>query len=150
MREPSVSFADVESLKPHSTIDSKESLIHLAFDRKSEDVDKFERTSDDNDMLKESINAQKKRNDTRFLENCITGFALKQMSSKSGTCKHSEKVFQVLSKEPMQLEDKGTLVSVDSTKLTRTKNQKSLNSLSLLKEKRDASLKGRACAGSSK
>ena len=70
-------------------------------------------------MLKEAINAQKSRNETRFLENYVIGFVLNQMTSKDGTRKHGEKVIQAILKEFVQLEDEETLKPVDSTKLTR-------------------------------
>ena len=89
-REPSANFVDVEPLENHGTMDSEVSLLHLALDAKSEDADKFEPTCGDSPMLQEDINAQKSRNNTRFLENYVRGFMLNQMSSQAGTREHEK------------------------------------------------------------
>ena len=102
-REPSVNLADVEPLENHDTVDSEASLLNLALDRKSDNEDKFEHAYSDNDMLQESINTQKSINDTRFLENYVTGFVLNQMQSKAGMRKHGTKEIQALLKEFAQL-----------------------------------------------
>ena len=74
VREPSVNFADIEPLENDNTVDSEANLLYL-----EEDVNKFKRTSGDNVMLKEAINAQKNGKETRFLEKCVSGFILNQV-----------------------------------------------------------------------
>ena len=100
-------------------MDSEEILLHLAFDGKLEDFDKFKCASGDNAMLKEATNAQKDINETWFLENHATGLMLNQMSSKARIRKHVEKAVRDPLKEFTQLEEEDTLTSVDYAKLTR-------------------------------
>ena len=70
-------------------------------------------------MLKEAINAQNNRSETRFLENYAAVTMLNQMSSKSGTLKSVEKELQSLLKDLMQIEDDNMIMPVNFVKLSR-------------------------------
>jgi hypothetical protein len=72
--------------------------------------------------------------------------AMTQYSVKSGLKKLKENVENAISKELMQLHLRGTFAPRDSKKLSMAQKARSLESLMFLKEKRDGSIKGRACA----
>ena len=61
-RELSVKFSDVEPLETHRTVELEASILHLALDRKLDNINKFERAFDSNIILREAINAKKSRN----------------------------------------------------------------------------------------
>ena len=74
-----------------------------------------------------------------------------QMSAKKGIEKHGERAIAVLIKEFKQLNEgailgKPVIEPVDPQCLTVKEMRNALNVVSLIREKRDGSLKGRACA----
>jgi hypothetical protein len=69
-----------------------------------------------------------------------------QYSLKKGLNKFKGKVEEAVSKELMQLHLKDTFIPKDEGELTEAQKKGALESLKLLKEKKDGSLKGRTCA----
>ena len=74
-----------------------------------------------------------------------------QMHVKKGIAKHGEKAIAVLFKELKQLNDgaiagKPVVVPVDPRTLSIKEIRSALNVVTLIKEKKDGTLKGRACA----
>jgi hypothetical protein len=74
------------------------------------------------------------------------GVALMQYSIKAGLKKFGEKGEAAVTKELKQLHDMTTFYPVDSKTLTKEDKAKAIASLMFLKEKRDGTVKGRACA----
>ena len=68
------------------------------------------------------------------------------MSSKVGMKKHGDKSIQVLCDEFLQSHDVGIFKPMKRSDLTRHQTRDSLQAMSIVKEKRDGSLKGRTCA----
>ena len=68
------------------------------------------------------------------------------MSVKAGIRQYGNRAVDALLKEFMQLNDMDTFLGIDPKKLTRAQKKKALKALSMITEKRDKSLKGRACA----
>ena len=120
-------------------------MLHMATDNGVSDASKFE-TTIGNETLREVIDILHDRNEPRHLENSITGFLLNQMSAKASIKLFGDKAVTVLMKEFVQLDDMNTFISIDASKLTRKQKKKALRALSIIKEKRDSTIKGRTCA----
>jgi hypothetical protein len=73
-----------------------------------------------------------------------------QYSLKRGLQKFKEKGKEAVSKELEQLHLKQTFAPQDAKDLTVGQKKSALESLMFLKEKRDGSIKGRACADGGK
>ena len=74
-----------------------------------------------------------------------------QMQAKSGIEKFGEEAVSALMKEFKQLDQgsipgKRVVCPVNPSTLTSTERKRALNAVTLIKQKRDGSLKGRACA----
>jgi hypothetical protein len=78
------------------------------------------------------------------------GVALMQYSIKAGLKKFGEKGEAVVTKELKQLHDMTTFYPVDSKTLTKEDKARAIASLMFLKEKRDGTVEGRACADGQK
>jgi hypothetical protein len=88
----------------------------------------------------------KKGRDYSHLHANIVHYAMTQYSLKMGLHKFKSKAEEAVSKELMQLHLKDTFIPKDEGELTDAQKKGALESLMLLKEKRDGSIKGRACA----
>jgi hypothetical protein len=76
----------------------------------------------------------------------IVHYAMTQYLLKKGLKKFKGNADEVVSKELMQLHLKDTFIPKDEGELTEAQKKGAPKSLMLLKEKRDGSIKGRACA----
>jgi hypothetical protein len=88
----------------------------------------------------------KKGRDYSHLHANIVHYAMTQYSLNKGLKKFRVKVKGAVSKELMQLHLKDTFIPKDEGELTEAQKKGAPKSLMLLKEKRDGSIKGRACA----
>ena len=79
-------------------------------------------------------------------EEYITGVILTQYSVKAGLEKFGEQGQQAVTKELSQIHNMNRMVPLDATTLTTRQKRHAVSSLMFLKEKRDKSVKGRACA----
>ena len=76
----------------------------------------------------------------------ITGFIMTQMSAKAGIKKHGKAAVAALYQEFLQLHNKGVFSGQDADKLTKIQKRGALLAISVIKEKRCGSVKGRAVA----
>ena len=121
----------------------------MATDNGLPDVSKFETTTG-NETLREAIGVLRDKNEPRHLENFITGFLLNQMSAKAGTKLFGDEAVNALMKEFVQLDDMDTFIAIDASKIARKQKKKALRTLSIIKGKRDSTIKGRTCADGQK
>ena len=70
-------------------------------------------------------------------------------SLNKGILKYGQKGKQAVNKEPSQLHNRETFKPMMPSKLTKEENRKAISSLILLTEKRDGTIKARACANGS-
>ena len=68
------------------------------------------------------------------------------MGIKQGIELHGEKAIKAMLSEYTQLDDNTIFEALDASKLTKEMKNAALNLLTLIKEKRDGRIKGRACA----
>ena len=69
-----------------------------------------------------------------------------QVSVSEGIKRHGEKAIMAVLKEYEQLNDKDLFKACDGNKLTYYEKKSALNLITMVKEKRDGKIKGRACA----
>ena len=69
-----------------------------------------------------------------------------QVSVREGIKRHGQKAIDAMMKEFAQLNDKGTFVPVDVSKLSKKDKMEALNLITMIKQKRCGKIKGRACA----
>jgi hypothetical protein len=81
-----------------------------------------------------------------FLHATVMHHAMTQYSLKKGLRKFQKVGEAAVSKELKQLHMRDTFAPQDSKKLTAKQNREALESMMFLKEKRDGTIKGRACA----
>jgi Reverse transcriptase (RNA-dependent DNA polymerase) len=79
----------------------------------------------------------------------ITGLMFTQMSAHKGIKKHGQAALDALRKEFLQFRALDVLEPLDAFTLTDEQKTESLRAISVIKEKRDGSLKGRTCADGS-
>ena len=72
-----------------------------------------------------------------------------QMSAKKGIQKHGELALNALRKEFEQFKALDVLEPLDAFTLTDDQKAEALRALSVIKEKRDGTIKGRTCADGS-
>lgn len=84
------------------------------------------------------------------IRKAITGLMFTQMSAHKGIKKHGQSALDALKKEFLQFKALNVLEPLDAFTLTEEQKSESLRALSVIKEKRDGSLKGRTCADGSK
>jgi hypothetical protein len=92
----------------------------------------------------------RKERDYSHLHANIVHHAMMQYSLKKGFKKFPKKAEAAVTKELLQLHMKDTFTPMNGEKLTDVQRKAALESLMFLKEKRDGSIKGRACAGGRK
>ena len=80
------------------------------------------------------------------LYGCIVDFCFNQMSARRGLEKHGEKAAVAILKEFTQLHNMGVFEGVHKSQLTPLQLKGALRLVTVVKEKRDGSLKGRTCA----
>ena len=76
---------------------------------------------------------------------CV-GICMHQMTARAGIKKHGELAVQAIFKEFAQIEDKNVIEPLDASKLTHKQRSEALRAISLIKEKRCGTIKGRTCA----
>ena len=69
-----------------------------------------------------------------------------QVSIKEGIRRHGDKAVEVVLKEFTQLNDKQVFAPLDAKELSPKQRSQALNLITMVKEKRDGKIKGRACA----
>jgi hypothetical protein len=84
------------------------------------------------------------------IHKAITGLMFMQMLAHKGIKKHGTLALNALRKEFLQFKALDVLEPLDAFKLSDDQKSESLRALSVIKEKRDGSLKGRTCADGSK
>ena len=72
------------------------------------------------------------------------------MSARDGIAKHGDKAIEVLYNEFLQLHDMNVFVPIHKKDLTKQQIKDALRAISVIKEKRDGTLKGRTCVDGSK
>ena len=96
-----------------------------------------------NGVLGEAVGALKSRNETRCLVNFIAGRFLNKILAKEGIKRHGGKAVKAFLKEFAYPRDEETLDAINPRKLVLRQKQIALRAISVSKEKRDCSLKGR-------
>ena len=84
------------------------------------------------------------------IHKAIVGLMFTQMSAHKGIKKHGKSALDALRKEFEQFKALDVLEPLDAFKMTDTQKSEALRALSVIKEKRDGSIKGRTCADGSK
>ena len=98
------------------------------------------------DILREKVRNSLLTGETSELQQHLVGMLFNQMSSKAGIKKHGEKAEEALCNEFLQLYDMDVFIPMRKSKLSKEQMKRSLRAISVIKEKRDGILKGRACA----
>ena len=108
----------------------------------------FEELNDDLhfQFVQEAIKEIKDKGETKLLCQYVTGLVFNQMSAKAGLKKHGERAWKALLKELRQLKDLDVFKAVHASSLTEKQKREALREITVLKEKRDNTLKGRTCA----
>jgi len=108
----------------------------------------FEELNDDLhfQFVQEAIKEIKHKGETKLLCQYVTGLVFNQMSAKAGLKKHGERAWKALLKELRQLKDLDVFKAVHASSLTEKQKREALREITVLKEKRDNTLKGRTCA----
>ena len=108
----------------------------------------FEELNDDLhfQFVQEAIKEIKDKGETKLLCQYVTGLVFNQMSAKAGLKKHGERAWKALLKELKQLKDLDVFKAVHASSLTEKQKREALREITVLKEKRDNTLKGRTCA----
>ena len=83
------------------------------------------------------------------IHKAIVGLMFTQMSAKKGIQKHGELALNALRKEFEQFKALDVLEPLDAFTLTDDQKAEALRALSVIKEKRDGTIKGRTCADGS-
>jgi hypothetical protein len=83
------------------------------------------------------------------IHKAVTGLMFTQMSAHKGIKKHGQAALDALRKEFLQFKALDVLEPLDAFLLTDEQKAESLRALSVIKEKRDGSIKGRTCADGS-
>ena len=96
--------------------------------------------------LRESVNKFTLTDDPSELQHHLVGVLLHQMSAKVGLKKHGQRAKEVLFTEFLQLHDMGVFSPIHRRNLSSTQIKNTLRAISVIKEKRDGTLKGRTCA----
>ena len=76
----------------------------------------------------------------------ITGIIMTQYSLNKGLKEFGDRGEEAVVKELSSLKDMDTFFPMDAETLTKEQRAKAISSLMFLKEKRDGTIKGRACA----
>ena len=108
----------------------------------------FEELNDDLhfQFVQEAIKEIKNKGETKLLCQYVTGLIFNQMSAKVGLKKHGERAWKALLKELKQLKDLDVFKAVHASSLTDKQKREALREITVLKEKRDNTLKSRTCA----
>ena len=108
----------------------------------------FEELNDDLhfQFAQEAIKEIKTKGETKLLCQYVTGLVFNQMSAKAGLKKHGGRAWKALLKELKQLKDLDVFKAVHASSLTEQQKKEALREITVLKEKRDNTLKSRTCA----
>ena len=142
--DPVEAFVDIDSNDINST-----SLLHITVDDNKKDVSNFEQGSI-KEMLSKVFSMLYKKNEPSHLENFMTGYLLNQMSVKAGIKVYGKKAVTVLMAEFLQLDERETFMALDPMKFIKRQKRKALKALSVIKQKRDLSIKRGICANGQK
>ena len=96
--------------------------------------------------LQATVEAFMNDNDPTALQHQLVGILLNQMSAKAGIKKHGKRAEDVLFTEFLQIDNMHVFIPAHRKDLTIEQIRKALRAISVIKEKRDGTLKGRTCA----
>jgi len=96
--------------------------------------------------LRTTVEEFQSTGDPSALQYMLIGILLNQMSAKAGINKYGNKAEEVLFAEFLQLHNMHVFLPAHKRNLTKEQIRKTLRAISVIKEKRDDTLKGRTCA----
>ena len=100
--------------------------------------------------LAEGLSKLHNENDPKELFHYITGYLLNQMPAKVSIKKLGSKAEEALHKEFLQQHNTNTFTPIFERELSPEQIKNILDAISIIKEKRDGSIKGRTCANGKK
>ena len=116
--------------------------LDLSIDALDEKLKEFI-VSFDKSSLRDRVEEFMITDDPMPLQHHLIGVPLNQMSTKKGIAKHSDRAREVLCTEFLQLCGVDTFVPMRKKNLAKQQRKSSLRAMSVVKGKRDGSLKGR-------
>ena len=119
--------------------------LDLSIDARDEKLKEFN-VSFDKSSLRDRVEEFMITDDPMSLQPHLIGVPLNQMSAKKGIAKHGDRAREALFTEFLQLCGVDTFVPMRKKNLTKQQRKSSLRAMSVVKEKRDGSLKGRTWA----